>query len=122
QRLGLKGVSHTCWTANGTTAPKRSARRSSSCGTLFDCDGKQARIKAIDAEMAAPGFWDNQERAQQIVGERKSLASIIKPLEEADAASDDLAAMLEMAEEDESFAAEAPREVERIEKLLEDLK
>jgi peptide chain release factor 2 len=72
--------------------------------------------------MAAAGFWNDQEHAQQRVGERKSLASIIKPLDEALKSSDDLAAMLEMAEEDESFAAEVPPEVERIEALLEDLK
>jgi len=72
--------------------------------------------------MAAPGFWDNQERAQERVAERKSLAAILKPLEEAFSSSDDLAAMLEMAGEDASFAAEAPGEVQRIENLLEDLK
>ena len=72
--------------------------------------------------MAASGFWDNQERAQERVGERKSLVGIVKPLDEALAASDDLAAMLEMADDDPSFAAEAPGEVERLEKLLEDRK
>ncbi len=72
--------------------------------------------------MADPSFWDNQERAQERVGERKSLASIIKPLEETQSSCDDLAAMLEMASEDESFAAEVPGEVERVEQLLEDLK
>jgi peptide chain release factor 2 len=72
--------------------------------------------------MAAPGFWDNQETAQQRVGERKSLAAIIKPLDEAYAASEDLSAMIEMAEEDDSFAAEAQAEVQRLELLLEDLK
>jgi peptide chain release factor 2 len=102
--------------------PKRSVRRSSNCGTLFDVETKQARIKAIDQEMAAPSFWDNQERAQERVGERKSLAAIIKPLDEALSSSDDLAAMLEMADDDASFAAEVPGEVERIEALLEDLK
>ncbi len=38
------------------------------------------------------------------------------------AAADDLNAMVEMAEEDESFASEVPAEVERIEQLLEKLK
>jgi peptide chain release factor 2 len=72
--------------------------------------------------MAAPGFWDNQETAQQRVGERKSLAAIIKPLDEAYAASEDMNAMIEMAEEDDSFAAEAQAEVQRLELLMEDLK
>ena len=62
--------------------------------------------------MAAPSFWDNQEQAQATVMERKSLDSIVKPLNEALIASNDLAAMLEMAEEDESFAAEVPGEVD----------
>lgn len=72
--------------------------------------------------MAAPGFWDDQEKAQETVGERKSLVSIVKPLDEAFSDSDDLAAMIEMAEEDESFAAEVPAEVERLESVLEQLK
>ena len=120
--LGYVGGLAPCWTANGTTALKRSARRSCNCGTLFDAAGKQSLIKAVDEEMAQNGFWDNQERAQERVGERKSLVSIVKPLDEVLAASDDLAAMLEMAAEDPTFAAEAPGEVERLEKLLEGLK
>ncbi len=72
--------------------------------------------------MTAPGFWDNQERAQERVGERKSLAAIIKPLDEVATSSGDLATMIEMAEEDDSFAAEVPAEVIRLEGLLEELK
>ena len=72
--------------------------------------------------MAEASFWDNQEKAQERVAERKGLIGIVKPLDEALKSSDDLAAMLEMAAEDESFAAEVPAEVERIEKLLEELK
>jgi peptide chain release factor 2 len=72
--------------------------------------------------MAEPGFWGNQERAQSTVNERKSLVSIVKPLKEALRASDDLSAMIEMAGEDVSFAAEAPAEVARLEKTVEELK
>ncbi len=72
--------------------------------------------------MAQGGFWDNQERAQERVQERKTLAAIVKPLITAQSASDDLGAMLEMAGEDPSFAAEVPPEVQRIEALVDDLK
>jgi peptide chain release factor 2 len=72
--------------------------------------------------MAAPGFWDNQERAQQTVAERKSLDAVVKPLNEVLSSSDDLAAMLEMSEEDASFAAEVPAEVQRLEGVIEQLK
>jgi peptide chain release factor 2 len=72
--------------------------------------------------MASPNFWDNQERAQETVAERKSLAGIVKPLETARTSADDLAAMLEMADEDASFAAEVPQEVQRLEAVVDDLK
>ena len=33
--------------------------------------------------MAAPDFWNNQERAQEVVAELKALKALVKPLEEA---------------------------------------
>jgi peptide chain release factor 2 len=72
--------------------------------------------------MASPTFWDDQEKAQATVMERKSLDSVVKPLNESLASANDLAAMLEMAEEDESFASEVPGEVTRLEGIIEDLK
>jgi peptide chain release factor 2 len=72
--------------------------------------------------MSAPGFWDDQEKAQATVMERKSLDAIVKPLNETLLSCNDLTAMLEMAEEDESFAAEVPGEVTRLEGIIEDLK
>ena len=69
--------------------------------------------------MAQPGFWDNQEKAQTIVAELKGLKGITGPLREAQQSADDLATMIEMAEEDPSFAAETIVEVERLERLVE---
>jgi peptide chain release factor 2 len=72
--------------------------------------------------MLEPNFWNNQERAQAVVEERKSINAIITPLDNILKSSDDLAAMIEMAAEDESFAAEVPGEVVRLEGELEKLK
>ena len=72
--------------------------------------------------MAQPDFWNDQETAQDTVARRKSLLAIVKPLDEALASSEDLAAMLEMAAEDESFADEVPGEVQRLEAIVEQLK
>ncbi len=71
--------------------------------------------------MAAPGFWDKQDQAQATVVRLKSLGAIVKPLDKALRASDDLAAMIEMAEDDDSFAAEVPAEIESLESQLDDL-
>ena len=71
--------------------------------------------------MGAPDFWNDQERAREGVAELKALKSLLKPIAEALTASEDLAAMVEMAAEDEEFAAEVPAELDRMEGLLEAL-
>ncbi len=72
--------------------------------------------------MAEPGFWGKQEQAQATVDERKGLHMVVGPLDEALRASDDLQAMIEMAADDESFAAEVPGELDRLGTLVEELK
>jgi len=71
--------------------------------------------------MAAPDFWSNPEKTQEVVGELKGLKALLKPLEEVQQQLADLDAMLEMAEEDAEFAGEVPGQVERLEKALEEL-
>ncbi len=82
-------------------------------------------MKAIDDEMAAPDFWNDSEAAQQKVIERKNLLAVLKPLDDTLGGSQDLDAMIEMAQGedgDDSFAAEVPAEVARLEKEIEALK
>ena len=71
--------------------------------------------------MAKPGFWDNQEQAQTVVAELKAANSILKPLAELIRAAEDMQALVEVADEDESFAAELPGELSRMEAMLDDL-
>jgi len=71
--------------------------------------------------MGQGDFWNYREKAQEVVGRLKGLKSFVKPLEDVIRASDDMAAMIEMAEEDEGLAAEVPSEIERLEKALDDL-
>jgi len=78
-------------------------------------------VVEIEEKMGAPGFWDNQDRAQGVVAELKSLKAIVAPLAETLEAAEDLQAMLEMAEEDESIIDELRGEIRSLEKKLEDL-
>lgn len=71
--------------------------------------------------MGEPGFWDDNESAQKTVGELKSLKSIVGPMDELSSSVEDLAALFEMADEDESIADEVTSEVERLEAILEEL-
>lgn len=71
--------------------------------------------------MAQPGFWDNSERAQQTIGELKSLRALIKPLTEAIQNVEHFGEMLEMAAGDEDFAKEVSAEVGKLERTVEEL-
>ncbi len=110
------------WKKSTSTERKQSAKASFNCETLFDWEAKKSRIAAIDDEIARPDFWNNQERAQATVEERKSLSSVVTPLDNALKSSDDLAAMIELAPEDESLAADVPSEVARLEADVDELK
>ena len=89
--------------------------------TVFDLAGKLTQIAAIENEMAAPGFWDNQEKAQQVIADLKSLKSIADPISELKQADSDLEALLEMASEDPSIVDEVDAEIRRLESLVADL-
>jgi peptide chain release factor 2 len=71
--------------------------------------------------MAEPGFWDDQERAQAVVMQLKSLKSLLGPLSEAMSSADDLQGLLEMAEDEPELESEVRGEVERLERVLEEL-
>ena len=71
--------------------------------------------------MSAADFWGNQERAQATVGELKRLNSVVKPLEELLRADEELAALAEMAGEDDSFVAELRGVLDQTEPRLDAL-
>jgi peptide chain release factor 2 len=106
---------------NRSIGPKRSASGSCNCETLFDYAGKKARAAEIEGQMASPNFWGNQEKAREVVGQLKGLKAILKPLEEGIKASEDLDALVEMAQEDPVLESEVPGELQRVEKIVADL-
>ena len=69
--------------------------------------------------MAAPDFWGNQEKAREVVAELKAVKAVLKPLEEVLKAADNLAALVEMAQEDDDLATEVPAELDRLQQSLE---
>ena len=52
---------------------------------------KQAQRDQLTAQMGEPNFWDNPEKAQQIIAQLKPLNGLLKPYEELAAAAGDLA-------------------------------
>ncbi len=111
----------TRWNASSTTGRKRFRNGSCNCETLFDYDIRCGQITEIEQEMAAPGFWDRQEKARETVARLKSLKAIVDPLEDLVSGAAQLEELLEMGEEDAEVAAELERELTRLEKVLDDL-
>ena len=101
--------------------PKRFSNALLSYETVFDFEARKTEEQAIEKTMADPGFWDNQEKAQATVLQLKSIKAITGPLESLLQSGDDLAAMLEMADEDASIAEEVAAEIESLETTLAEL-
>src|SRR4051794_36218120 len=55
--------------------------------------------------MNSPTFWNDQDRAKEVIAELKTLNAVLKPFEELGKQAGDLEASIEMAEElgDDSF-------------------
>lgn len=77
-------------------------------GGLFDLDLKLDQIANYEEKMAAPDFWDDNERAQKLIGEMNAVKSVVDQFQALSTAFEDIEMMLELAEEegDDSMAAE----------------
>jgi peptide chain release factor 2 len=109
------------WTKSCATGSKDCTSGSFIYETLFDYDRKQEIVAQIESQMAAPGFWDRSEQAQEVVGQLKGVNATVKPMAELLTALGDVQTMAEMAEEDDSFASELPAELDRLDQLVENL-
>jgi peptide chain release factor 2 len=79
-------------------------RSSTRCGGTFDVDGAEARAAALDRQAAAPGFWNDSDRAQAVLKERADLVSVVETWRHEAAALDDARVFLELAEEGDEEA------------------
>jgi peptide chain release factor 2 len=70
--------------------------------------------------MGQPGFWDNPEKARQIIQQLKPLNALLKPYEELQAAASDLQALAELAEEHAEVEGELETELAGMERRLAD--
>ncbi|MFO0982248.1 MAG: peptide chain release factor 2 [Planctomycetota bacterium] len=91
---------------------------------LFDLDQAKRRLGEIEIEMQKDGFWNNQERSAALIAEMKAFKTMLEPVSAVDRQLEDLAVMLELAEEEGEggeAAAELEREVVKLETRLQEL-
>lgn len=68
--------------------------------------------------MGGAGFWDNQEKAQQIIQQLKPLNGLINPFDALATAAEDLKALCELCDEDASLEGDLQKELHAVEKKL----
>lgn len=73
----------------------------------------------LEQRMGAPDFWNSQEAAQKVVTKLKALKAVVAPVGELVRKVEDLQALHELCDEDESLAAEVSDETEVLQAELE---
>jgi peptide chain release factor 2 len=87
----------------------------------FDADALQARAEELEAQMQAPGFWDDQQTAAKVSAEHSRATRRLEAWRRLVGEIEDLAALAEMAEEDPSVAGEVEESLTTVEARLADL-
>jgi len=70
-----------------------------SSGGIFDLPAKEQRLAQLDIELAAPAFWDDNRRAQELIRERTEVARTVDRVGQLAAQASDLGVLLELAQE-----------------------
>jgi peptide chain release factor 2 len=78
-------------------------------------------VAALEAQMGAPGFWDDSERAAAVSGEHARASRRLEAFAALSADVEDLDALVEMAAEEESLQAEVEEQIASVEARLAEL-
>jgi peptide chain release factor 2 len=91
-------------------------------GGTFDLPAKTERLAVLDREMAAPAFWEDNRRAQELIRERTDLQRLVGRMDELSRQAEDLPVMLELAQEagDGSLDLDIEQGLARLRKELEE--
>lgn len=92
--------------------------------TSLDLENKSKRIEELEADMEAPGFWDDTEKSQKAMKELKGLKDSFEKYNELLQGLEDAKTLVEMAEEedDSTLIAEIEEEITSFEEKLEELR
>ncbi|MCD2436052.1 peptide chain release factor 2 [Acidaminococcus sp. NSJ-142] len=84
---------------------------------------KEERIQDLEHQMAAPGFWDDADKAQKVAQEANNLKSDVDTFHSLETKIEDIETLWEMAveENDDSLQEEIEGELEKGKKTLADL-
>jgi len=70
-------------------------------GGIFDVDAKRERVQELEADIADPDFWNQGEKAQELLKERTLLQKIVEDCDSAKQQLEDAQVLIELGEEGE---------------------
>ena len=91
---------------------------------LFDLAGKKERVKELEKLQLEPGFWDDAEKSQKVIGEMNSYKNKISKYDKITSLIEDAEALIALMEEEEdfSFYDNLKEDIEKIEELSAEYK
>jgi len=89
--------------------------------TTFDPAELSGRVTALEGEMGAPGFWEDQERAAKVSAEHARASRRLSTYRELESDVGDLEPLAELAEEDPDIADELEEQIGSVQQRLEQL-
>ena len=82
---------------------------------------KQQELAALEQKMTAPDFWDRKEDAQKTVAALSSCRALLDPFNRLCRDLEDFSAGIELAAEDEDFAAEVAASAKKLSSQMDQL-
>ena len=90
-------------------------------GGLFDIEEKLEAIARMEEQTMAPGFWDDRQKAQELLTQISRRREVVKAFSQTESLYNDGEAAVELALDDLDFLPEAERTVKAFSRSLEDL-
>ncbi|HEX7298268.1 MAG TPA: peptide chain release factor 2 [Solirubrobacteraceae bacterium] len=87
----------------------------------FDEEAEARRVAELEEAMQAPGFWDDQQAAAQVSAEHARATRRLERWRSLRSDVEDLEALAEMADEDETVASEVAGQMGAVEERLAEL-
>jgi peptide chain release factor 2 len=104
-----------------TARTRPSANRPWPCGGIFDAATQKQKLAKIEEVIGAPDFWNQPEKSQKVMQDRKRLEQAIADDERIRSLTSDLDAMFELAREGEDMSADIERDMKPYAAYLERL-
>ena len=99
---------------------KKMSERIAQFKESLNVDQKESEIKAYDDQMQAPGFWDDQRKAQEIINAANVLKDKVNTFYTLDGEVEDLAVAFELLQEeaDEELQSELEHQISEVSEKL----